>query len=265
MRGEDLWIPWSLPERRCSEADTAGHEETAAEVRLTPPRLTILRLKDRRRESAPSQSCLQGVTEKHRDCQRTDSAGNRSNRGHFRKDPIEVDVADEHALAGGQRLPDACGASKIFGSRIQRLEPVDSHVDDNGALAYELRGHETRPPDGGHQDVRFPAELPQTSRFGVGERDRGVAAREQRGDGLAYDLAAPENDGPCAGEGYLIVIEQREDSSRRTGNEARPPLVKPPDVVGVESIYVLERVERIEDLSGVVAWLQRHLHEDAVH
>ena len=98
----------------------------------------------------------------------------------------------------------------------------------------------------------------------VADRHGGIARRQQRRHRLAHDLAAAENDSAAARERDCMLVEKSEDPGRSAGDKARPALVKQADVLRMEAVDVLQRVDGVEHAPRIVPGFERHLNEEAV-
>ena len=98
----------------------------------------------------------------------------------------------------------------------------------------------------------------------MADRHGGIARRQERRHRLAHDLAAAENDGAAARERDRMLVEQLENTGRCAGDKARPALVKQADVLRMEAVDVLLRVDGVEHAPRIMPGFERHLNEEPV-
>ena len=156
------------------------------------------------------------------------------------------------------------------------LEAVHAHVDHHGAGLDHRGGDEPRAADGHDQDVGPPRDGRQVAGAAVADGHRGVAARGEKGAGafcrtgpsgashkrrlspfapalhqqdghrLADDVASAHNDHFRAGGRNVVAAQDLEDAVRGAWQEPRAALHEPADVLRMEGVDVLQRIDRIE-------------------
>jgi len=149
------------------------------------------------------------------------------------------------------------------------FDAVDPHVDDGRTRLDHVGRHEARLADGGDDDVGGADDRGEILRPAVADGDSGVASHpfldQERRHRLADNFAAADDDGMGAGRRDTGIDQELLAAEGRTGHESGTSLREEPDVDGLKSVYVLERIDRIEDHGLVDLFGQRQLHEDAVH
>ena len=112
-----------------------------------------------------------------------------------------------------------------------------------------------------------PRHRRQVDRPRVADRHRRIALEEQQRHRLADDLAPPDHDRVLASDGDTLAIEKLHHTGRRARRQRRPSLQQTARIERVETVHVLGRINRVEDVLLRVLphrRRERRLHEDAV-
>jgi hypothetical protein len=194
-----------------------------------------------------------GVAQEHRDGHRADAAGVGGDGSGDLADCLKIDIADE--------------AIAVFRGRI--VDAVHANIDDDRARLDHVGLDEERLAHGGDNDVGASAMVGDILAARVEDGDGGVGMfvllYEDRGHGLAHDVAATEDDDFSAAEGNLATNKEFMDAGGRAGLEkgilTEEELA---DIDGVEAVDVLAVIDGAENFVFLEVARERGLDEDSV-
>ena len=90
-----------------------------------------------------------------------------------------------------------------------------------------------------------------------------ILRKEHQRDRLSDDIAASDDDGFLPIDRDLVVIQNRHDSARRTGEEACLPRSQTACIRLSEAVDILIRIHKSDHFLCIDAFRKRHHHEDA--
>ena len=166
-----------------------------------------------------------------------------------------------HGRAGG----DGGGSGRHVAAQRAVRQRGRARVEHDLPWAHALRRDEPRRARRGQQNVGGPAAGGEVGRFPVAERHGRVRACEQQ-RGRPADHEAPAHDGHAPARGVDAVRAQQFPARLgRAGGEARRPGHERAERPCRHAVYVLARIERVEDLLRAQRRRQRPQQQHAVH
>ena len=117
--------------------------------------------------------------------------------------------------------------------------------------------------DRGDQDVGAAADLGEVARARVRGGDGRVGLQQQRGDRLADEVGAADDDGLGAGQVDVVALEQLHAAERRAGPQAREVLGQQAGRDRRQAVDVLARGDLGRQLRAVDVLRRRQLEQDA--
>ena len=206
---------------------------------------------------------LHGVAHEHGDGHGADAAGNRGERA-CEVDSIRMNVADQ-GVSFGAEFFEALG--EIAEETLCFLglgDAIRAYINDRGAGLDPAGLDETGLAHGGDNDVSAADHFGEVARFRMANRDGGVGVHEEKGHGLADDVAAAEDDGVCAFDGNVVAAKDFHAAGGSAGDQAGAPADEAAEIHGMEAVHVFEGIDGFEDALGVHLRRKRELDEDAV-
>ena len=143
-------------------------------------------------------------------------------------------------------------------------QAVDAHVDHHGAGAHHLRDDQARNTRRHHQNIGEHGEHAQIAGFLVADAHRRFLLHQHQRHGLADDVAGADDDDIAALDRDVLVLEDLLYAIRRAGRKHRVAGDQATDVVEVEAVDILVKVDALQHAVHVDLWWQRQLHQDAV-
>ncbi len=182
------------------------------------------------------------IDEQHRDGHRTDAARHRRDvAGHF-LDTREIDIAAQ--LAG--------------------FVAIHADVDHGCARLHHVRRENVAQAGGGDHHVGVTGMGGQIARLAMADRDGRAGFEQEQRHGLADDVRAADHHRVRALQRNLIGRQHLHHAVRRARAEQRAAGHQRAGVRNVETVDILFRGDRLDDLVAVDVRRQRQLHQNAV-
>ncbi len=150
--------------------------------------------------------------------------------------------------------------------QVTARQAVHAHVDDDRAGPHPLAGDEPGFAGGHDQDVGAAHVLAQVHGEAVTHRCRGAGEQQFERHRSAHDVGGTHDDRVLAleVEGCADVLQKADDPVGRAGTHERDALREAADVVGMEPIHVLRRVDPLDHRGAADLFRQGQLHQDAI-
>jgi len=205
-----------------------------------------------------------GVAHEHGDGHGADAAGDGS-EGAGNVDRGGMDVADEGAAFGakfceavGEVLKKALGFFRVG-------DAIGANVDDGSAGLDPAGLHEAGFAHGGDDDISAADNIGEIARLGMADGDGGVGVHEEKGHGLANDVAASEDDGVGAFERDSVAAQNFHAAGGSAGDQAGTSADEAAEVDGMEAVHVFGGIDGFEDALSVDLRRKGELNENAVN
>jgi hypothetical protein len=141
---------------------------------------------------------------------------------------------------------------------------VGADIDHGSAGADPVGLEEARFTHGGNENIGATNNFGKIACFGMANGDGGVGMHQQKGHGLADDVAAAEHDGVGAFDGNLVAAKNLHTTGGSASDESGTISDEPSEIHGMEAVDVFHRIDRFEDAFGIDLRRKRKLDENAV-
>ncbi len=141
---------------------------------------------------------------------------------------------------------------------------VDADIDHDRAGLDPVALHEVRPAHTRDDDIALPDDSRQIPRLRVTDGHRAAFHQELERHRPADDVRLPDHDRMLAHEILAGVLQQRHATVGRTRTQRRPLEHQAADVIRMEAVDVLQRIDGFGDAFLGDLLRQRQLHQDAV-
>src|SRR5260370_20247782 len=131
-----------------------------------------------------------------------------------------MDVADEGAALGAEFFEAVGNVLKKVVRFFGVGKTVGAHIDDGGTGLDPVCLYVSGFTHGGNDDVGAAEDIGKVARFGMADCDGGVGVHEEKGHGLAHDVAAAEDDGVGAFDLNFVAAENFHAAGGSAGDHA---------------------------------------------
>ena len=217
----------------------------------------------RRSLAATEPGGFDGVAHEHGDGHGADAARDRSDSASG-VDGVGMNVADENGAFFLKFLEALREIFQQVGGFGGVRYFIGADIDYSGAGLDPVGGDVAGFAHGGDEDVGAANYVGEIAGLGMADGYGGVGVQEQKGHGLADDVAAAEDYGVGTFDCYVVAAKNFHAAGGSAGDQAGTATNQSPKIDGMKAVDIFGGIDGFEDAFGVHLFGQRELDEDAV-